>query len=100
MAMTCVTTLTLTTDPDAMPANTVAGLGTDLVLIDVNSAATSALLHRWSPEFLRWVPSTAGAATLPGVAGVHETRWDIGGVSAKYCMLTNAAGTWQPMGAQ
>lgn len=100
MALTALTALTLTTPPESLAANTVANLGADRVVIDVSSAGTSALLHRWAPEFGRWVPSAAGAATLPGAAGVYETRWEIGGVVAQYCLLCDAAGTWVARSAQ
>lgn len=101
MALTALTTLTLTTRPEALAANTVFTSSGPLLVIDVSTtAATSALLHRWSPEYSRWIPSAAGAATLPGAASVTETRWDIGGINAQYCLLCDAAATHQPTGAQ
>ena len=61
------------------------------------TAATTALLHRWSDEFARWVPSAAGAATV--ASGVTETRWDTAGVGGQYCLLCDAAAHWKPMGS-
>jgi hypothetical protein len=68
-----------------------------MLVADVQVAgAGSVLLYRWSDDFALWVPHVTGAAAIAG-AGTVDTRWDLQGIGADYCMkVTGTTGSWSP----
>lgn len=95
-----LTSLTVTTKPNDLGGSVAewTWCQSERLVIDVKaSGATTALPYRWNETTQEWVPSAAGAATIGGTA-TTETRWDVGGVRARYCMVSSggATGVWQP----